>query len=200
MHTKSNSKSHSIIKSETKAESKPDKIPSLYHNPVKLLKTYRIVRWSLKLSMEQHQEDFEGEYGMSVTEYLDDIYAAGIEFAGTRLEHHANSMKRTAEMLKLIDRSAHLIRQYNSEGEGYYWNLYYTYLSAQKLRNVNEIVSHLQNHLPYITKENYYKHRKKATKLFATVLWGYTTKDEIEALNAFIEEPFDDGDDDVADG
>lgn len=173
---------------QNKSNSKPEKTSSVYHNPIKLLKTYRDVRWSLKLSMEHHQEDFESEYGMSVKEYLDDIYAAGIEFLGTKLEHHANSIKRTAEMLKLIDKSAHLIRQCNSEGEGYYWNLYYTYLSAQKLRNVDEIVSNLQVHLPYITKENYFKHRRKAIKLFATVLWGYTAKDEIDILDVFIKE------------
>jgi len=166
----------------------PPQTSNLYHNPIKLLKAYRDVRWSLQLSMEQHKEDFEGEYGMTITEYLDDIYAAGVEFTGTKLEHHANSMKRTAEMLKLIDRSANLIRQYNSEGEGYYWNIYYTYLSPQRLRGVSEIVTALKTHIPYITKDNYFKHRKKAIRLFATVLWGYTTKDEIEALSAFVDE------------
>jgi hypothetical protein len=82
-------------KTGTKAttKTKSDKRPDNYHNPERLLKIYRDVRWSLKLSMEHHRQDFEAEYGMSITEYLDDIYAAGIEFAGTKLEHHANSMK-----------------------------------------------------------------------------------------------------------
>ena len=166
---------------------KSENVDGVYHDTTKLLKTYRSVRWSLKLSMEQHQEDFEGEYGMSIKEYLDDIYATGIEFSGTKLEHRANSMKRTAEMLKLIDSSAHLIRQYNSDGEDYFWNIYYTYLSPQKLKNVDEIVCRLQGHISYITRENYFKHRKKAVKLLSNVLWGYTTKDEIEALDAFID-------------
>jgi len=136
--------------------------------------------------MEQHQEDFEGEYGMTITQYLDDIYTAGIEFSGTKLEHHANCMKRTAEMLKLIDRGVHLIKEYNSDGEGYYWIIYHTYLSPQKLRGVDEIVGKLQPYIPYLTRDNYFKLRKKAVQLFSSVLWGYTTKDEIEALNTFI--------------
>ena len=38
-----------------------------YHDPERLLKTYRGVRWNLKLSMEHHQQDFEAEYGIDNT-------------------------------------------------------------------------------------------------------------------------------------
>jgi len=157
-----------------------------YHDSERLLKTYRDVRWNLKLSMEYHRQDFETEYGMSITEYLDDVYAAGIEFAGTKLEHHANSIKRTAEMLKLIDTAAHLIRENNSEGEALYWILYYTYFSPLKLRDVDEIIERVQMHIPYVTKDTYYRHRKKAIKIFSSVLWGFTTKSEIDVLDAFV--------------
>ena len=129
--------------------------PDCYHDPVRLLKTYRDVRWNLKLSMEHHRRDFELEYGMSITEYLDDMYAAGMEFTGTKLEHHANSMKRTAEMLKLIDAAAHLIRENNSEGEIFYWILYYAYFSPQKLKNADEIVDRVQMHVPYLNRDTY---------------------------------------------
>jgi len=156
-----------------------------YHDPERLLKTYRDVRWNLKLSMEHHQQDFEAEYGMSVTEYLEDVYAAGASFAGTRLEHHANSMKRTAEMLKMIDTATHLIRENNSEGETFYWILYYTYLSPVKLNNADEIVDRIQMHIPHVTRDTYYRHRKRTIKTFASVLWGFTTKSEICTLEAF---------------
>jgi hypothetical protein len=159
-----------------------------YHDPERLLKTYRDVRWNLKLSMAHHQEDFEAEYGMSITEYLEDVYAAGIEFAGTKLEHHANSMKRTAEMLKLIDSSAHLIRENNSEGESFYWILYYSYFSPQKLFNAEEIIERVQMHVPYITRDTFYRMRKKAICTFSSVLWGFTTKSEINLLDIFIPE------------
>jgi len=157
-----------------------------YHDPERLLKTYRDVRWNLKVSMEHHKQDFEVEYGMSVTEYLDDVYAAGIEFAGTKLEHHANSMKRTSEMLKLIDSAIHLIRENNSEGEAFYWILYYAYLSPQKLNSVDEILDRIQMHIPYITRDTYFRHRKRAITVFSSVLWGYTTKSEIGILDAFV--------------
>jgi len=140
--------------------------PDCYHDLERLLKTYRDVRWNLKLSMEHHLQDFETEYGMSVSEYLDDVYAEGIEFAGTKLEHHANSMKHTAEMLKLIDGAIYLIRENNSEGEALYWILYYTYLSPHKLNSVDEIIDRIRMHIPYITRDTYFRHRKRAIKTF----------------------------------
>jgi len=159
---------------------------SCYHDPERLLKTYRDVRWNLKLSMEHHRQDFEMEYGMTLTEYLDDVYAAGIEFAGTKLEHHANSMKRTAEMLKLIDTATHLIRANNSEGETFYWILYYTYFSPHKLKSAEEMIERIQMHLPYVTRDTYYRYRRKAVSTFASVLWGFTTKSEMGILDKFI--------------
>jgi hypothetical protein len=162
--------------------------PDCYHDPARLLKTYRDVRWNLKLSMEQHRQDFEAEYGMSVTDYLEDVFAAGADFAGTKLEHHANSMKRTAEMLKLIDFAAHLIRENNSEGETFYWILYYSYFSPQKLNNADEIVERIQMHIPYITKDSYYRQRKRAVNTFSSVLWGFTAKSDVNILDLFITE------------
>ncbi|MCL1882458.1 MAG: hypothetical protein FWF81_01720 [Defluviitaleaceae bacterium] len=41
--------------------------PACYHDPLRLLKTYRDVRWNLKISQEQHKTDFEAEYGMDKT-------------------------------------------------------------------------------------------------------------------------------------
>ena len=173
------------IKTATTAKAKQNYL-DCYHDPERLLKAYRDVRWNLKLSMEHHRQDFEDEYGMSITEYLDDVYAAGVEFTGTKLEHHANSMKRTAQMLKLIDTAVHLIRDHNSEGEAFYWILYYSYFSPLKLSSVDEIIDRIQMHIPYATRDTYYRHRKRAIQTFASVLWGFTTKNEIEVLAAFV--------------
>ena len=160
--------------------------PDYYHDTEKLLKTYRDARWNLKLSAEHHQQDFEMEYGMSVTKYLDDIYAAGASFEGTKLEHHANSMKRTAQMLNLVDTSLHLIRENYAEGEAFYWNIYYTYLSPQKLNSIEEVIERIKSHVPYITRDTYYKQRKKAISTFSSVLWGFTDKGVINILDTFV--------------
>jgi len=175
---------------KTNAKTAPKSNPgqerhNYYHDTERLLKIYRDVRWNLKLSMEHHRQDFEAEYGMSVTEYLDDVYAAGISFEGTKLEHHANSMKRTAEMLKLIDTATHLIRENNSEGETFYWILYYNYLSPLKMSSMEEVVDRIHMHIPHVTIDTYYRHRKRAIDTFSSVLWGFTTKNDMGILEAF---------------
>lgn len=193
--TKVNSKQTAKPKALKKVKSKPKETarPDCYHDPVRLLKTYRGVRWNLKLSVEQHRREFELEYGMSITDYLDDVYTAGADFSGTKLHHHANGMKRTAKMLGLIDTSIHLIRENYSEGEAYYWIIYYTYLSPQKLSGVDEIVDRIKSHLPHITRDTYFKQRKKAIDIFASVLWGFTTKGEMGILDAFFSEDIAEG-------
>ena len=188
----SNRKPSTATNSRANSHANSEKLPDLniyhniYHNPTKLLKAYRNVRLSLKLSMEQHQENFEAEYGMTITQYLDDIYAAGIEFKGTKLEHHANTMKRTARMLELIDKAAQLIKNHNSEGETAYWILYHSYFSPQKSKSLDEIIITIQTHVPFMTRDTYFKQRKKAIKLFSSVLWGFAAKEEIDALNSFM--------------
>ena len=190
----SNRKPSTATNSCTNSRTKPEKLPDLniyhntYHNPTKLLKAYRDVRLSLKLSMEQHQENFEAEYGMTITQYLDNIYAAGIEFKGTKLEHHANTMKRTARMLELIDKAAQLIKNHNSEGETAYWILYHAYFSPQKSKSLDEIIINIQTHVPFMTRDTYFKQRKKAIRLFSSVLWGFATKEEVDALDSFMPE------------
>jgi hypothetical protein len=47
-------------------EGRPKKYINHYHDPLKLLKVYRDVRWNLKLSMEQHRRNFEEEYGVPI--------------------------------------------------------------------------------------------------------------------------------------
>ena len=175
-------------KSAETAKTKKEPRPDCYHDPGRLLRTYRDVRWSLKLSEEQHRLEFEEEYGMSISEYLDDFNAAGVDFTGTKLEHRAKSMKRTAEMLKLIDAAVHLIRENNAEGEIFYWILYYSYLSPNKLSGVAEIIDRIQMYIPYITRDIYFRHRRKAIAVFSSVLWGFTTRGDMGVLDVFITE------------
>ena len=50
-------------------------------------------------------------------------------------------------MLKLLDSSVDLLRNKHKNGEVYYWLIYYTFLSPQQLRNVEEIIEKLRPHI-----------------------------------------------------
>lgn len=108
----------------------------LYHNTLKLLKKYRDVVWAMELSVQQVRRSFSLEYGSSIDDFLDTIYAAGADLAGSNIEHHAKCIEKSNQMIKLLDSSVELLRTKHKNGEAYYWLLYYSFLCPQQLRNV----------------------------------------------------------------
>ena len=157
----------------------------LYHDTWKLLKKYRDVVWSLELSIQQVRNRFELEYGSSIEDFLDSVYLAGADLSGSDTEHHAKCIERSYRMLKLLDSSVDLLRNKHKNGEVYYWLIYYTFLSPQQLRNVEEIIEKLRPHIRDISFRTYYRKRQEAIEALSSILWGYTSKDSIEILDQF---------------
>ena len=157
----------------------------LYHDTWMLLKKYRDVVWSLELSVQQVRNRFEIEYGSSIEEFLDSIYLAGADLAGSDIEHHAECIERSHQMLKLLDTAIDVLRNKHKNGESYYWLLYYSFLSPQQLRNVEEIIEKLRPHIRDISFRTYYRRRREAIEALSSVLWGYTAKDSITILEQF---------------
>ena len=128
----------------------------LYHNTWTLLKKYRDVVWSLELSVQQVRNTFEIEYGNTVEEFLDSIYLAGADLTGSAIERHARCIEQSHKMLKLLDSAIDLLRTKHKNGESFYWLLYYSFLSPQQLRNVDEIIEKLRPHVRDISFRTYY--------------------------------------------
>lgn len=157
----------------------------LYHNTWTLLKKYRDVVWSLELSVQQVRNTFEIEYGNAVEEFLDSIYLAGADLTGSAIEHHAQCIEQSHKMLKLLDTAIDLLRTKHKNGESFYWLLYYSFLSPQQLRNVDEIIEKLRPHIRDISFRTYYRRRREAIDALSSVLWGYTAKDSMAILEQF---------------
>lgn len=157
----------------------------LYHDTWKLLKKYRDVVWSLELSVQQVRNRFEIEFGSSIEEFLDSVYLAGADLTGSSIEHHTQCIEHSHKMLKLLDNSIELLRNKHKNGEAYYWLLYYTFLSPQQLRNVDEIIEKLRPHIPDISYRTYYRKRREAIDSLGSILWGYTSQDSIGLLEKF---------------
>ena len=149
----------------------------LYHDTWKLLKKYRDVVWSLELSVQHVRTKFEIEYGL-----------AGADLAGSDIEHHAKCIERSHKMLKLLDSAVELLRTKHKNGEAYYWLLYYSFLSPQQLKNVEEIIETLRPHIRDISFRTYYRKRREAIEALSSVLWGYTSKDSLDMLEQFFPE------------
>ena len=91
----------------------------LYHDTWQLLKKYRDVVWSLELSVQQVRNKFQVEFGKSVEDFLDSIYLAGADLTGTEIEHHAQCIQRSAQMLKLLNSAVELLHTRHKDGEAY---------------------------------------------------------------------------------
>lgn len=89
-------------------------------------------------------------------------------------------------MLTLLENAVNLLRTRHKRGEVYYWILYYTYLSPQKLKNVEEIIESLRPYVRDISFSTYYRLRKEAVEALSAVLWGFTAKETIDTLEKFI--------------
>lgn len=163
----------------------------LYHDTWMLLKKYRDVVWSLELSVQQVRNQFEIEYGSSVEDFLESVYVAGADLAGSDIEHHAKCIERSHRMLKLLDTSVELLRAKHKNGEVYYWILYYTFFSPQQLRNTEDIIDQLRPHIKDISFRTYYRKRKEAIATLSSILWGYTSKDSADVLVRFFPEDMD---------
>lgn len=157
-----------------------------YHDTWRLLKRYRDVVWSLELSVLQVKNKFRIEYECSIEDFLETIYVAGADLHGTEIESHARCIERSHKMLTLLENAVNLLRTRHKRGEVYYWVLYYTYLSPQKLKNVEEIIETLRPHVRDISFSTYYRLRKEAVESLSAVLWGFTAKETLEALEKFL--------------
>lgn len=159
-----------------------------YHNTWRLLKKYRDVVWSMEVSVQQLRNKFEIEYGVSIEDFLDSIYLAGANLSGTDLEHHAQCIERSHKMLKLVENAVELLHTRHKNGEEFYWLLYYTYLSPQKLKNLDEVIDQLRPHIRDISVRTYYRKRNLAVEALSSVLWGYTSQDTLKILDEFLPE------------
>ena len=157
-----------------------------YHDTWKLLKRYRDVVWSLELSVLQVKNQFRIEYDSSIEDFLETIYMAGADLHGTDIESHARCIERSHKMHSLLENAINLLRTRHKNGEMYYWLLYYTYLSPQKLKNVEEIIDALRPHIRDISFSTYYRLRKEAVEALSAVLWGFTAKETLEVLEKFL--------------
>lgn len=168
------------------ANKKPD--DTRYHNTLKLLTHYRDVVWSMELSVEEMRREFQIEYESSIEDFLESVYMAGADLGGTQFERHARTIERSNELLKLVRRSVELLRTKHKSGEKYYWVLYYSFLSPQKLENREELLEQLRPHIRDISKTTYYRVREQAVRALSSILWGYSSRDCGAILDELIPE------------
>ena len=157
----------------------PEQMPEdqRFHDTYLLLKKYRDVVWGLELSVQQVKRRFQMEVGS--------IYLAGVDFSDNGIEEQARSIEKSYQMLKLLETSVNIMRNKHKHGEMYYWLLYYSYLSPQQYRSVDEIIEMIRPHVSDISERTFFRRRKNAVEALSSILWGYTSRDSLSLLEQF---------------
>ena len=165
----------------------PEQMPEdqRFHDTYLLLKKYRDVVWGLELSVQQVKRRFQMEVGNSIEDFLDSIYLAGVDFSDNGIEEQARSIEKSYQMLKLLETSVNIMRNKHKHGEMYYWLLYYSYLSPQQYRSVDEIIEMIRPRVSDISERTFFRRRKNAVEALSSILWGYTSRDSLSLLEQF---------------
>lgn len=164
---------------------------TVYHDIVSLFKIYRSVNWRMQIKVNQVKHRFQIEYGTDIDSFLDSIYSAGMDINQDLgdVKDRIEAINRSNKFLKLIDEAVELMRKYHPQGERNYWVLYYSYMSAYKAENLEEILDKLEPHFPNITRINratYFRWREQAFAAVSAILWGYE-EESIKILKQFKE-------------
>ena len=165
----------------------PEQMPEdqRFHDTYLLLKKYRDVVWGLELSVQQVKRRFQMDVGSSKEDFLESIYLAGVDFSDNGIEEQARSIEKSYQMLKLLEVSVNIMRNKHKHGEMYYWLLYYSYLSPQQYRSVDEIIEMIRPHVSDISERTFFRRRKNAVEALSSILWGYTSRDSLSLMEQF---------------
>jgi len=149
-----------------------------YHDVISLFKIYRSVNWRMQVKVNQVKHRVQWEYGTDIDTFLDSIYQAGMDINQDLgdMKERIEIINQSNKFLKLIDEAVELMRKFHPQGERYYWVLYYSYMSAYRAENIEEILDKLEPHSPQVTRihrATYFRWREQAFQAVGGILWGY---------------------------
>lgn len=154
-----------------------------YHDTEKLLNIYRDVKWNLAITVTKAKKEFIGIAGVSIDEFLDSMYMAGMNVNDTKLSGITETIQQNHKMITILETAVSLLREQHKNGEIYYQILYYTYFYKTEL-TLYEILDKLKKY--NIKKTRYYELKKEAINILSNSLWGYTKTDLLHVLENFI--------------
>lgn len=156
------------------------------HNTKLLLKNYRRVVYSVKLSENELNQRFSAEHGTQLSTLEVNAALAGMDLSSTKLESYTRSIVRSKNMLAIIDSALEALRLDPDRGELMYQILYLTYFSPQKPRNRDCILARLEMHGFPLSSTTYHVYLNEAISAIDRLLWGYTAKDCMAIIRKFL--------------
>lgn len=157
-----------------------------FHNTKHLLKQYRRVSYAIYISESDLNLRMEMQHGTRLSTLELNAELAGVDLSGSKLESYTRTVIRSKTMLQIIDAALETVRLDPDHGELMYQLLYFTYFSKQKPRNREEILSQLDRLGYPMSIGTYNNYLKLAISAIDRILWGYTARDSIDIIKAFL--------------
>ena len=132
-----------------------------YHNTKLLLQQYRMVNFHANLRKQQYEKKTS----------FDNI-------PSSKLDQQLEEIKLNEMLLKETITALNNLKAYPTNGDIYYYILYYTYFNDNVL--TDEQIANLLNDTNItqdISRSTISRKRKKAIKVFGMILWGFLSKD-----------------------
>ncbi len=153
-----------------------------FHNTKKLLKKYRSTKMCISAEMDKLEDDCESELGVRFEKMAEFAELVDIDLSGTYLESRMKSMQKNRQMLAFIDRAVASMRDYDDNGEEFYWIIYLKYMAPNSEKSANDvgIVSKLREKSIPISQSTFYRRLNAAISTLSGILWGFTARDTLQ--------------------
>ena len=145
-----------------------------YKNTELLLSQYTKVMFRIEKNLVDIDYEMYAEEGKHLKEMLYDLVDFDATAEKRRIQEKLLNNDMNLCLLEIMRDSLIALRDYPKNGQLYYRLLKYRYFEAG---NTNEDVMLMLDDMPSTT---YYRNRKKAIRLYATMLWAFTRPEKIQ--------------------
>ena len=141
----------------------------MYRNAEMLLDLYKKIRFRVKSNLSEVDSELYIEDRKHLTNLLQDIIDFDVSVEKRKIEDRLISNDLDLCLLEVMEDALLVLKEYPDNGELYYRLLRYRYFDSG--RNTNELVMERLDDMPSTT---YYRKRKEAIELYASMLWAFT--------------------------
>ena len=146
-----------------------------YKNTELLLEQYTKVMFRIEKNIIDIDYELYAEEGKHLKAMLYELVDFDATAEKRRIQDKLLNNDLNMCLLEIMRDSLIALRDYQKNGQTYYRLLKYRYFEAG---NTNEDVMLMLDDMPSTT---YYRNRKKAIRLYATMLWAFTRPEKVEA-------------------
>ena len=153
---------------------KEDKSSKYYHEAEKLMKSYRTIALSIDRNMQMIQSKFQMLYDQDIDEFLDRVYACGMEFCddNSGVQCLVESMRFKRNRLLMVKESVRTIAGTHPQGKEITTVLFYSYMSRNKYKTREKIEKTSTALEMPVSQTKFYQWQNEGLWLLGMLLWG----------------------------